>query len=410
MRRDSQSAVDIAHSKLSVVKSNTIVSSMNAYSDGMIASKRASASLTSPSANDKIADVGSCAIVTVRDNNIIQDHVSQPPIRAKMATAIPRSIQLAPNLFSELLSTVLGRSMIWKNAEVLKAKLYEHVYSGVGMSSMDAWEKSADGTSVSMRTSSGVLLRCALLRSAQAVGPVGNTGKNDHQFAQRVLSQGVTNSYSQQPMEFSASLDNCCHVFKAAVYPCSMKQTGLFMGTLHMSGFDIPLKSCAVVANNTLQIHPKWGINEADATVLMIPYTRSHVGAISSMFVKCAVMRAILGTKAPTNQFTDLCNMDETGTVNQYTLLRSMLSADQLQSSSIIWKDMNRTGVGSPKLNYGVTCVAGTIDSFQKDSSHTILSLHTRSIIDAKFVHNNEEFIVKSPLIVSMYGGYFHPW
>jgi len=412
---DGQSTVDAAYSKLSVVKSNTIVSIMNSHTDGIEECSRAAASLLSTSSSDnKLTDVRSCAIVTVLDSNAI--HAQEIlPIRAKMASVIPGSVQQAPELFSEVLSTVLGRTAVWKNATTLQSKLYAHIYSGGAAKTMKSWTQSTDGTSVSMRTPCGLALKCALLLSTQADGSVvsgdkiKSIGESDHRFAQRVLSQGVTRSYSQQPMEFTARLDGGANIFRAVVYPCSSKQTGLFVGTMHASGFERPLKSCAVVASNTMLVHPQWGVHEADATVLMAPYTRSHVSAVSSMFVKSAIMRAVMGTSAA----VDLSDLDEPQLMGQYKELREMLSPQQLESSMDIWKGMHEKNVvdkGNTKPTYGVTCVSGTVDSFKNDASHTGLALHTRSIVEAKFAYNHTEFSIKTPLIVSMYGTYYHPW
>ncbi|KAJ1465492.1 hypothetical protein T484DRAFT_1757376 [Baffinella frigidus] len=412
---DGQSTVDAAHSKLSIVKSNTIVSIMNSHTDGIEACSRAAASLLSTSSSDnKLTDVRSCAVVTVLDSSAVHDQEILP-IRAKMARVIPGSVQEAPELFSEVLSTVLGRTAVWKNATNLQAKLYAHVYSGGATKTMKSWTPSADGTSVSMRTPGGLVLKCALLRSTKVDGSAGSgdkiksIGESDHRFAQRVLGQGVTQSYSQQPMEFTARLDDSPNIYRAVVYPCSSKATGLFVGTMHASGFERPLKACAVVASNTMLVHPQWGVHEADATVLMAPYTRSHVSAVSSMFVKSAIMRAVMGSSAT----VDLGNLDEPQLMGQYKELREMLSPQQLESSMDIWNGMHEKKVvemGNTRPVYGVTCVGGTVDSFKNDAYHTGLALHTRSIVEAKFAYNHNEFSIKTPLVVSMYGTYYHPW
>jgi hypothetical protein len=414
---DGQSTVDAAYSKLSTVKSNTIVSIMNSHVDGIDECSRAAASLVSTSSSDnKFSDVGSCAIVTILDRNATHDQ-EIPQIRAKMTTAIPGSIQQAPKLFSEVLSTVLGRTSVWKNATALQVKLYAHVYSGAATGTMNAWTPSSDGTSVSMRTRCGLVLKCALLRSTDgctttSADKMKNIGESDHRFAQRVQGQGITRSYSQQPMEFSARLDDSAHTFKASVYPCSTKATGLFMGTMHASGFERPFRSCAVVASKTMLVHPQWGVHEADATTLMVPYTRSHVSAVSSMFVKSAIMRAVMGTMS-TGTGMPLSDIDELQLVGQYKELRAMLSTSEQKASMDIWREMHEKGVvesDTAKPTYGVTCVDGTMDSFKNDSSHTGLAFHTRSIVEANFIHNNEEFSMKTPLLVSMYGSYYHPW
>jgi hypothetical protein len=407
---DSQQTVDTAYQKLSTVKSNTIVSIMNSHEDGLEQCSRASVSLLSPPiSHEKNPEVGSCAVITVLDGNAMHDQEILP-IRAKMAMSIPGSVQQAPELFSEVLSTVLGRTAIWKDAKTLQAKLYSHVYTGTTASAKNTWKPSTDGTSVSMRTPCGLMLKCAVLSSDQSSGSVKNPSESDHRFAQRVLSQGVTQTYSQQPMEFTASIGDNLDSFRAAIYPCSVKSTGLFMGTMHASGHERPMKSCGVITSNTMLVHPKWGVHEADATTLMAPYAKSHVTALSSMFVKSAIMRAVLGNTIPDPDLT-LDGMDVPMVVNQYKKLRSTLSPQQVSTSMDMWKGMHaKTGNDANKPLYTVTCVDGTVDCFKNDSSHTGMALHTNNMVHAKFAFDGKEIEIKSPLVVSVYGTYYHPW
>ena len=408
---DGQGALDAAYAKLSSVKCDTIVRSMNSHVSGMEECANAASNLMSrPSSKQNTEDLCSCAIVTIGDNLNMNKKELQG-VKVKLKMAIPTTVCEGPHLFAEVLRTVVSRENLWQNASTLRAKLFEIVYEGGSSRFQSDWITSADSLSVSKHTKCGTIMQCSTNPHLDA-NQVKNTGDSDHRFAQRLVSEGVTRSYSQQPMMFTALLEDKSQIFRACIYPCSVTETGLFVGTLHASGFERPFKACSVIANNTMMVHPQWGVHEADATHLMTPYARSHVSAIASMYVKTAIMKAVLGN-LHTSDVEALGDMDEPHLTSRYNELREMLSLPQITLSANIWGQMHQSGAcdtSTAGTMYGVTCVAGTVDSFKNDISHTRLALHTKNVVDACFEHNNVQFNVHTPLIVSMYGTYYHPW
>jgi hypothetical protein len=174
------------------------------------------------------------------------------------------------------------------------------------------------------------------------------------------------------------------------------------MATTHLSGFERPLRSCALIVPCALRRHTSYGVHEADVSALVTPFARTHVRTLAEMFSKCAIMRVVLGSAAPFFKTCRLGDMDELELHTQYTHLRGMCSCDQLKSCASIWAEVNSAHTMT------LTCISGTLDAFLNDDFHTDMAMHTHSIMDTTFVHDGEEHQVVSPLIVSLYGTYYH--
>jgi hypothetical protein len=518
MRRTevSQKAVDTAFSRLYAAKSHTIVNTMNEMRAIELDAPNVLQCQPPSTLPDKPSEgVGSLAIVMIHDNSSGRDRAAEN-VYVKVAIPIPGDVHQAPNLFNAVTTALLRQSSAWKkHAKALQSAIYADVFSAKPACPA-GWVTSDDGMSVSRHTASGLTFTCALLHTTQSDGQIHSKTESDQRFAQRVLCQGVTHSYSQQPMVFTARLKNDLTVLSAKVYPCSKQAAGLLMGTLHTSGFARPLRSCGVIETVTLTVHPQWGVHEADAATLMVPHVRRHADAVSSMFVKNGIMQAVLGASVPVFAVTDLCDLDEVLLAEQHAYLKSKLEPHQLQTAAGIWNFIRgisttqkpatpaaptETAVVEPEPepaveepepepaveepepepaveepeqepaveehavktkphqhhvvpppaveehavktkppqhhvvptpvvkakphqhhvvpNTAVTamnaapalslvCVAGTTDCFKQDSSHTSMVVHTRSMLEARFTHNGQDFTINSPLVVSMYGTYYH--
>jgi hypothetical protein len=55
-----------------------------------------------------------------------------------------------------------------------------------------------------------------------------------------------------------------------------------------------------------------------------------------------------------------------------------------------------------------VRCLSGAFDCFKKDGFHTDMALHTRNVIQTSFKYGGVDHHVSSPLVLSMYGTYYH--
>ncbi|KAJ1467497.1 hypothetical protein T484DRAFT_3631215 [Baffinella frigidus] len=560
MRRTevSQKAVDTAFSRLYAAKSHTIVNTMNEMRAIELDAPNVLQCQPSTLPDNPSEGVGSLATVTIHDNNWERDHALDK-VYVKVAMPIPGDIHQTSKLFNAVTTALLRQSSAWAHANNLREAIYNDVFSAKSACPA-GWVTSDDGMSVSKHTASGLTITCALLHTTLSDGQIHGKTESDQRFAQRVLCQGVIHSYSQQPMVFTARLKNDSTVLSATVYPCSKQAAGLLMGTLHTSGFARPLQSCGVIEAVTLNVHPQWGVHEADAATLMVPHVRRHADAVSSMFVKNGIMQAVLGASVPVFAVTDLCDLDEVLLAEQHAYLKSKLEPHQLQAAAGIWNyirgisttqkpatpaaptavaetaavasepaveepepepaveepepepaveepeqepDVEEpeqepnveepeqepaveepeqepvaeepeqepaveehavktkphqhhvvptpavkakphqhhvvptpavkakphqhhvvpepvvkshqhhvvphtavTAMNAPALS--LVCVAGTTDCFKQDSSHTSMVVHTRSMLEARFTHNGQDFTINSPLVVSMYGTYYH--
>ncbi|KAJ1466591.1 hypothetical protein T484DRAFT_1861248 [Baffinella frigidus] len=558
-------AVDTAFSRLYAAKSHTIVNTMNEMRTIELDAPNVLQRQPSTPPDNPSEGVGSLAIVMIHDNSSERDHASDK-VHVKVAMPIPGDIHQTSKLFNAVTTAPLRQSSVWKHANKLRSAIYADVFSAKPACPA-GWVTSDDGMSVSKHTASGLTITCALLHTTPSDGQIHSKTESDQRFAQRVLCQGVTHSYSQQPMVFTARLKNDSTVLSAKVYPCSKQAAGLLMGTLHTSGFARPLRSCGVIETVTLNVHPQWGVHEADAATLMVPHVRRHADAVSSMFVKNGIMQAVLGASVPVFAVTDLCDLDEVLLTEQHAYLKSKLEPHQLQTAAGIWNyirgipttqnpatpaaptavaetaavasvdtpstepepaveepepepaieepepepaveepepepdveepepepeveepeqapdveepeqepaveehavktkphqhhmvpkpavkakphqhhvvpepavkakphqhhavpepmvkshqhhvvphpavtaepHQHHVAMNAPALS--LVCVAGTTDCFKQDSAHTSMVVHTRSMLEARFTHNGQDFTINSPLVVSMYGTYYH--
>jgi hypothetical protein len=174
------------------------------------------------------------------------------------------------------------------------------------------------------------------------------------------------------------------------------------MATTHVSGFERPLRSCALVVPCAIRRHKSFGVHEADVSALTTPVARAHVRTLAQMFSKCAVMRAVLGSAATVFAVDRLGDMDESELHMQYTALRGICTNTQLLKCASIWNEVEKNRTMS------VGCISGTLDVFENDQLHTDISMHTHSIMDTTFNCDGQDFSVNSPIVVSMYGTYYH--
>lgn len=388
----SRAWVDTAQRKLGLVKSNAIVDLMNSTEPHQVVLETLKDDL-------EVCSIVSARVVEPLGATMVD---TPPPICMKMSTPLPGTVKRAPEMFTELVSTLLGRSSLWNNCEVLRSKLYSCVYAGIPIPSAAEWSASTDGMSVSVTTLEGLQLKCAIMGHHTRARECG------HRFDQRMMCQSVTATYTQQPMVFTVSCDGLSEVLSAHVYPSSNSSSGLLLGTVHASGFDKPFRSCAVVAKKTLRVHPYWGVHEADAITLTTPYARGHMHTIANIFTKSCIMKAVLGDLAPEFKVSRLGDMDELELLSQYKTLRGTLSGAQHQTCSEIWKDSCVEDGSGGRASMRVRCVSGTLDCFKKDDAHTDMALHTRNVIATCFNHDGIEHNVSSPLVLSMYGTYYH--
>lgn len=301
----------------------------------------------------------------------------------------------------DMLMALLKRDHVWQGSEKLYHAVYNVVYSAESVPSLSQWKLAVDGRSISVRTTSGLSLECAFLHTNKSSKT--SNRESDHTFSRRMMCQGVTRTYTTQPLVITARFTPAVSkVLRACVYPCSTKATGLLMATTHVSGFERPLRACALVVPCALRRHKNFGVHEADVSALAIPFARTHVRTLAQMFSKCAIMRAVLGSVAPVFPVHRLGDMDELELHLQYTHLRGLCTSGQLETCASIWNDVNK----NHRMTVG--CVSGTVDAFENDNLHTDIAMHTHSILDTTFNHNGHAFNVNSPIVVSMYGTYYH--
>jgi hypothetical protein len=391
--------VDTAVRKLTTVKSNAIVKLMNSSEPHHVVLDT----------REQVLDVGSIMsahVIASQGANSAEGR-SRVPVCMKMATPLPGTVRRAPEIFAELISTLLGRSSMWGDSEALRSKLYSCVYGGTPIPTAAEWSVSADGSSVSVTTLVGLQLKCSLLGQGVPGPGVSKTAIGcDDRFTHRMMCQNVTATYTQQPMVFTVSCGGDSEILSACVYPCSASTNGLFLGTVHASGFEQPLKSCAVVTNKTLRVHPHWGVHEADAMTLTTPYARGHMHTLSNIYIKSCIMRAVLVDHSKQFEVSRLGDMDEIEMLTQYKSLRDTLSIPQSNTCSEIWNGM--CAKNGPGCGIRVRCLSGAFDCFKKDGFHTDMALHTRNVIQTSFKYGGVDHHVSSPLVLSMYGTYYH--
>jgi hypothetical protein len=392
-----------AHEKLRAVKSKVISELMNS-SDYRLA-LGTDKTFNPAGIPGPIKGVGSLIVASLTDlssvstNSTVGSTTLQAPVYLKVAVAV-NGIKHAVGVVPEMLKALLSRESAWKGGESLRKAVYGVVYSSESVPPLSAWKLASDGSSISVCTTSGLRLQVAFLHNNTS-----NLGLNesDQTFAQRMMCQRVTRTYTSQPVVVTAQCAAAkSQVLRACVYPCSNTSSGVLMATTHLSGFERPLRSCALVVPCVLRRHASFGVHEADVSTLITPYVRTHVRTLAEMFSKCAIMRVVLGTAAPVFKTGRLGDMDELELHMQYTHLRGMCTSTQLQSCSKIWAEVN----SSHTMN--LACISGTVNAFQNDDFHTDVAMHTHSIMDTTFKYRGNDFDVSSPLVVSMYGTYYH--
>jgi hypothetical protein len=398
--------VNDAHAKLRAVKDRVLTELMNSsdYRNALCVEKTFNpAGVPGP-----VKGVGSLMVASLTDSSNVpigsmaaNDPIThQNPSYLKIPVSV-NGVSHAVSVVPDMLMALLQRDNVWQGADKLKRAVYDVVYSSESVPDLSQWKLADGGRSISVNTASGLRLECAFLHNNRS----SNTKirESDHTFSRRMMCQGVTRTYSTQPIVVTARFSPAVsHMLQVCVYPCSVRQTGLLMATTHVSGFERPLRSCAVVVPCAIRRHVTFGVHEADVSALVTPITRAHVRTLAQMFSKCAVMRAVLGTSAPVFTVNRLGDMDELELHTQYTSLRGMCTHTQLQTCAGIWDEVN--------MNHtmGLVCVAGTLDTFENDQMHTDVAMHTHSIMDTTFKHEGKDFSVSSPIVVSLYGTYYH--
>jgi hypothetical protein len=400
---DSWQLVQGSHEKLRAVKSKVITELMNSsdYRSALGTDKTFNpAGIPGP-----VKGIGSLIVASLTDlsrvstSPTIGSVAQQDPVYVKVPVAVT-GIKHAVAVVPEVLKALLNRDTVWKDAAKLRQAVYDIVYSSASVPSLSAWKLASNGTSISVFTPSGLRLECAFLHNNLSNMAVN---ESDHTLSRRMMCQRVTRTYSAQPLVITAQFTPSeSRVLRACVYPCSSKSSGVLMATTHLSGFERPLRSCALVVPCALRRHKSFGVHEADVSALVTPYARTHVRTVAEMFSKCAVMRAVLGSAAPVFKICRLGDMDELVLHTQYTKLRGMCTSTQLQSCASIWAGVERSHA------MDLTCISGTMNAFENDDFHTDIAMHTHSMIDTAFTYNGEDFQVKSPIVVSMYGTYYH--
>jgi hypothetical protein len=382
--------VDTAVRKLAVVKSNAIVGLMNSSEPHEVVLNTLQQAL----------EVGSTisAHILASPRASSAGVATSSPVCLKMTTPLPGTVGRAPEMFADLISTLLGRSSVWSDSEELRSRLYSCVYSGTPIPPAAEWSASADGSSVSVTTVAGLQLKCSLLC------PPITSSERENRLSQRMVCRNVTAAYTQQPMCFTVVCDGVSEMLSAHVYPCSTNSSGLLLGSVHVSGFEKPFQSCAVVSHKTLRVHSHWGVHEADAIALTTPYARGHMHTLANIYTKSCIMRAVLGDNQIEFETSQLGDMDEMELLHQYETLRDTLSSTQRQLCSEVWNDMCTQNGDSSR----VRCVSGTLDCFKKDALHTDMALHTRNVLATSFKYNGVDHHVSSPLVLSVYGTYYH--
>jgi hypothetical protein len=395
--------VQDSQEKLRAVKSKVITEMMNVsdYRTALGGEKTFNpAGIPGP-----IKGIGSLVVASLADlssvsnNSTIGSMTQKAPVYLKVPVSL-NGIKHVIGVVPELLKALLNRDNVWQGGESLRQAVYDVVYSAESIPSLSEWKLGPGGNNISVCTASGLRLECALLHNDES-----NMAANesDQTFSRRMMCQRVTRTYSAQPIVITAqSTTAISRLLRACVYPCSNKPSGILMATTHLSGFERPLRSCAIVVPCALRRHASFGVHEADVSALITPYARTHVRTLAEMFSKCAVMRTVLGTKTPVFTTSRLGDMDELELHKQYTHLRGMCTHTQLRSCANIWEDVDR----SHAMN--LTCISGTINAFENDDFHTDVAMHTHSMMDTTFMYGGEEFKVNSPLVVSMYGTYYH--
>jgi hypothetical protein len=393
--------VNGAHTKLRAVKSKVLTELMNSsdYRSALCVDK----TFNPAGVPGLVKGVGSLAVASLTD---VSNLATAGPISHKNSVylKIPVSVHgvsHAVDVVPEMLMALLKRDNVWQGADKLHHAVYDVVYSSESVPCLSQWNLAVDKRSISVDTKSGLRLECSFLHNSTS----SNMGhiESDHTFSRRMMCQRVTRTYSTQPIVITAqSTASASQVLRVCVYPCSTKATGLLMATTHVSGFERPLRSCALVVPCAIRRHKSFGVHEADVSALTTPVARAHVRTLAQMFSKCAVMRAVLGSAATVFAVDRLGDMDESELHMQYTALRGICTNTQLLKCASIWNEVEKNRTMS------VGCISGTLDVFENDQLHTDISMHTHSIMDTTFNCDGQDFSVNSPIVVSMYGTYYH--
>ena len=378
-----------AHNKLLLVKSKLVTSLMNQPALGETA---VDAFFKAPLSNDNSPvcnKIGSFLSVQVLDSTEMS---TMDPVCVKMKTPLPGGLHRAPEIFPQVVATVMGQDKtMFHGADEFHRLLYASVYSSSSLASSTQWlQHPEDKSTITAMTSNGIELKCQTL-------PFGAQIASDLTCSKQHVCQSITQTHSKRPVVFTARF--ATHCLRVQVYPCNAcSNTGLLMGTVHSSGSVHPLLSCAVVANKTLVAHPTFGVHCSDAASLLTPYARRHMHSLASVHTKNTVMRAVLGND-PTHPAV-IHNLDESLRENQ--TLRGSLDESQLQTCAQIWSTMKRG------KSVELKCTEGTVDCFRNDVNHTDIGLHSQTLLDFRFTHMDKESHVGEPLEVSVFGTYFH--
>jgi hypothetical protein len=390
-----------AHTKLRAVKNKVVTELMNSsdYRSALCTHKTFNIS-----GNGSANETGSLVVAgLVNVSNVAINTTASPP-DAQVHLKIPVNvdgIKNAVGVVPDMFKALLRRDAVWQGADKLRSVVYDAIFSSVPIPPLSKWTPSVDGKSISVRAESGLQFECSLLHADLS----SNTGvrESDHTFSRRMMCSGVTRAYSAQPLVITAHCNTASsQMIRACVYPCSAKATGLLMATTHLSGFERPLRSCALVSPCTLRRHMSFGVHEADVSALLVPYARTHVRTLAEMFCKCAIMRTVQGSGAPVFKVSRLGDMDELELHMQYTTLRGKCTSMQLHTCASIWAGVQNSN--------GMTldCISGTVDSFENDIYHTDVAMHTHNMMNISFNHGGQDFTTSSPVVVSLYGTYYH--
>jgi hypothetical protein len=400
---DSWTAVQECHETLRVIKSRSITEQMNLSVAKSVFSQNKSFNPGSVPGHTR--GVGSLVVATIVNNSCVANnlalsaHIEKVPTHLKIAASV-HGIKHAANVIPEILQALLIRDNIWQDSRDLKEAVFHVTHSSNLIPPISGWTIASDGKSISVHTLNGLLIKCAHLHNNKT-----NMAReeSDQTFARRTMCQRVTQTYSSQPLVVSV---NCVarpsQMLKASVYPCSKSSSGILMATTHLSGYERPLRSCALVVPCSLRRHVNYGVHEADVSALIAPFVRTHTHTIAALYSKCALMKVVLQDAAPVFLLPRLGDMDELELHTQYTRLRGLCTPLQLKSCASTWSEMQASDAVT------VTCISGTINAFENDKFHTDVATHTHSIMDTTFTHEGQVHHVSSPLIVSLYGTYYH--
>lgn len=399
---DSWRAVEECHENLSTVKSRTILGLMNTIDQKSALPQQKT--FNPGCVTGQLPGVGSMIVATVVDvtsvaNSLTVSAIDKEPTHVKIPLSV-NGMNHAVQVIPDIMKALLHRDNVWQGSRDLKQAIYDVVFSAGSIPSWTKWKIASDGKSISVSTASGLHIQCAHLHDNSSNIA---SHESDHTFSRRTMCQRVTQNYSSQPLIITAHTSSrVSQVLRACVYPCSKTSSGLLMATTHLSGYERPLRSCALVIPCSLRRHASFGVHEADVSTLITPFVRTHVQTLAELYSKCAIMKVVLQEAAPTFELSRLGDMDELELHTQYTRLRGLCTSAQLKLCANTWAETKSSDA------MRLTCISGTINAFQNDAFHTDVATHTRSIMDMTFTYEGDVHHMSSPIVVSLYGTYYH--